>query len=108
MALKPFRCIVMRLKLIVAAGLLMLHGPVVMAVDLDKLPKLGDMTGKPLLDNVNKSLADQQIKDGQFEFKTGKAEFAADTKDCQISARTPRAGLRRRYSGSSSGRSILR
>jgi outer membrane protein OmpA-like peptidoglycan-associated protein len=30
-----------------------------------------------LLDNVNKSLADQQIKDGQFEFKTGKAEFAA-------------------------------
>lgn len=35
------------------------------------------MTSKPLLENVNKSLANEQIKDGQFEFKTGKAEFAA-------------------------------
>ena len=67
----------MRSALVIAAGLLVLNGPVVMAVDLDKLPKLGDLTNKPLLENVNKSLADQQIKDGQFEFKTGKAEFAA-------------------------------
>lgn len=59
-----------------AAGLLVLIGSMVMAVDLDKLPKIGEMTKKPLLENVNKSLADQQIKDGQFEFKTGKAEFA--------------------------------
>ena len=66
----------MRSTLLVVASLLMLHGSVVMALDLDKLPKLGDMANKPLLDNVNKSLADQQIKDGQFEFKTGKAEFA--------------------------------
>lgn len=67
----------MRAMLLIAASLLALNGSMVMAVDLDKLPKLGDMTKKPLLENVNKSLADQQIKDGQFEFKTGKAEFAA-------------------------------
>ncbi len=67
----------MRSMLIMTASLLMLYSSVATAVDLDKLPKLGDMTRKPLLDNVNKSLADQQIKDGQFEFKTGKAEFAA-------------------------------
>ena len=67
----------MRSTLILATSLLMLNYSPVMAVDLDKLPKLGDMANKPLLDNVNKSLADQQIKDGQFEFKTGKAEFAA-------------------------------
>jgi outer membrane protein OmpA-like peptidoglycan-associated protein len=30
-----------------------------------------------LLENVNRSLADQQIKDGLFESKTGKAGFAA-------------------------------
>jgi outer membrane protein OmpA-like peptidoglycan-associated protein len=64
------------MHLIVACLLIVTDSPV-MAVDLDKLPKLGDMTKKPLLGNVNKSLADQQIKDGQFEFKTGKAEFAA-------------------------------
>jgi outer membrane protein OmpA-like peptidoglycan-associated protein len=67
----------MRSTLVITASLLALNGPVVMAVDLDKLPKLGDLTNKPLLENVNKSLANQQIKDGQFEFKTGKAEFAA-------------------------------
>jgi hypothetical protein len=67
----------MRSMLAIAACLLILNGSMVMAVDLDKLPNLGDMANKPLLDNVNKSLADQQIKDGQFEFKTGKAEFAA-------------------------------
>ncbi len=67
----------MRSMLAIAASLLVLNGSMVMAVDLDKLPKIGDMANKPLLDNVNKSLADQQIRDGQFEFKTGKAEFAA-------------------------------
>jgi len=66
----------MRLTMIIAAGLLMLGSPPVMALDMDKLPKVGDITHKSLLDNVNKSLADQQVKDGQFEFKTGKAEFA--------------------------------
>ena len=67
----------MRSILFIAASLLGLNGSMVMAVDLDKLPTFSDMTKKPLLDNVNKSMADQQIKDGQFEFKTGKAEFAA-------------------------------
>ena len=67
----------MRSMLFIITSLLMLTDSAVMAVDLDKLPKLGDMTKKPLLGNVNKALADQQIKDGQFEFKTGKAEFAA-------------------------------
>ena len=67
----------MRSTLMFAASLLMLNGSLVMAVDLDKLPKFGDMKNMSLLENVNKSLADQQIKDGQFEFKTGKAEFAA-------------------------------
>jgi outer membrane protein OmpA-like peptidoglycan-associated protein len=65
----------MRLTMIISAGLL-LNSCLVMALDMDKLPKLGDITNKPLLDNVNQSLAEQQIKDGQFEFKTGKAEFA--------------------------------
>ena len=35
------------------------------------------MTKGSMLDKINKSLADQQNKDGQFEFKTGKA---VDTK----------------------------
>jgi OmpA-OmpF porin, OOP family len=47
------------------------------AVDLNKLPSLDDVKNKSLLDNVNKRLREQQIKDGQFEFKTGKAEFTA-------------------------------
>ena len=63
----------MRSILFFAASLLMLNSSVVIAVDLDKLPKLGDIKNMSLLENVNKSLADQQIKDGQFEFKTGKA-----------------------------------
>jgi outer membrane protein OmpA-like peptidoglycan-associated protein len=46
------------------------------AVDLKKLTDIKAMADKPLLENVNKSLAEQQVKDGQFEFKTGKAEFA--------------------------------
>jgi outer membrane protein OmpA-like peptidoglycan-associated protein len=66
----------MRLKIIISTGVLMLNISLAMALDLEKLPKLGNMTGKSLLDKVNQSLAEQQIKDGQFEFKTGKAEFA--------------------------------
>jgi outer membrane protein OmpA-like peptidoglycan-associated protein len=46
------------------------------AVDLPKIPKLGDVKNKSLLDTVNQSLARQQVKDGQFQFKTGTAEFA--------------------------------
>jgi outer membrane protein OmpA-like peptidoglycan-associated protein len=45
------------------------------AVDLPKMPDVGLGKGS-LLERVNKSLSDQQNKDGQFEFKTGKAEFA--------------------------------
>jgi outer membrane protein OmpA-like peptidoglycan-associated protein len=67
----------MRSILVVAAGLLLIQWAPAMAVDLPKLDKLNEMKDKSLLDNVNKSLARQQIKDGQFEFKTGKAEFAA-------------------------------
>ena len=47
------------------------------AVDLPKIPDVGGLGKGSLLDKVNKSLADQQNRDGQFEFKTGKAEFAA-------------------------------
>ena len=68
----------MRCALVFYALLLALAGSSsAMAVDLDKLPKLNDVKNKSLLDNVNKRLRDQQVKDGQFEFKTGKAEFAA-------------------------------
>ena len=66
----------MRLAMIISAGLLMLSSSMAMALDMEKLPKLGQMANKSLLDNVNQSLAKQQINDGQFEFKTGKAEFA--------------------------------
>ena len=65
----------MRLTIIVSAGLL-LTCSLVSAVEMPELPKLGDLNKGSLLDNVNKSLGDQQVNDGQFEFKTGKAEFA--------------------------------
>jgi outer membrane protein OmpA-like peptidoglycan-associated protein len=55
---------------------LILNASVALALDLDKVKQLNEMKDKPLLENVNKSLAEQQVKDGQFEFKTGKAEFA--------------------------------
>ena len=42
------------------------------ALEIPKVPDIGDMTKGSLLGKVNKSLADQQNKDGQFEFKTGK------------------------------------
>lgn len=62
----------MRSMLLLVAGLLLSSGTPLIARDLPKLPGIG---GKSLLDTVNKNLADQQIKDGQFEFKSGKAEF---------------------------------
>lgn len=67
----------MRSLIVFAATMLFLNVPQAMAVDLEKLQKLGGTGNASLLDNVNESLARQQIKDGQFEFKTGKAEFAA-------------------------------
>ena len=66
----------MRLTTIVSATLLTLALSPVSAVEMPKIPGLGGIGKGSLLDNVNKSLADQQVKDGQFEFKTGKAEFA--------------------------------
>ncbi len=66
----------MRLTTIVSATLLTLTLSPVSAVEMPKIPELGRMGKGSLLDNVNKSLADQQVKDGQFEFRTGKAEFA--------------------------------
>lgn len=64
----PLACLGARLILTMVAG-------PALSVDLDKLPKLDQISQGSLLNKVNKSLADQQVKDGQFEFKTGKAEF---------------------------------
>ena len=64
----------MRYSVAFAAALLLACAPA-RAVDLPKMPDIGIGKGS-LLDRVNKSLSDQQVKDGQFEFKTGKAEFA--------------------------------
>lgn len=60
-----------------AAGLLMLACTPLWAVDLPKVSDIEGLTKGSMLDKINKSLADQQIKDGQFVFKTGKAEFAS-------------------------------
>lgn len=60
-----------------ATGLLMLTCSHVWALDLPKVSDIEGLTKGSLLDKLNKSLADQQIKDGQFEFKTGKAAFAS-------------------------------
>lgn len=58
------------------AGALLLNASLAMALDLGGLKSaVGVGNGSPL-ETVNKSLADQQIRDGQFEFKVGKAEFA--------------------------------
>jgi outer membrane protein OmpA-like peptidoglycan-associated protein len=58
------------------AAALLLNGSLAMALDLGSLKSaVGVGNGSPL-ETVNKSLADQQVKDGQFEFKVGKAEFA--------------------------------
>ncbi len=55
-------------------GALLLNGSMAMALDLGGLKSLGG--GGSVMEQVNKSLAEQQTKDGQFEFKVGKAEFA--------------------------------
>jgi outer membrane protein OmpA-like peptidoglycan-associated protein len=47
------------------------------ALEMPKVPDISGITKGSVLDKVNKSLSDQQVKDGQFEFKTGKAEFAS-------------------------------
>jgi len=67
----------MRSTTLVAASLLMLACFQAWAIDMPKVPDVGGMTKGSMLDKINKSLADQQKKDGQFEFKTGKAEFAS-------------------------------
>lgn len=64
----------MRIAIALAATMLVMNAS--RALDLDDLKSLNKLADKPLLENANKALADQQIKDGQFEFKTGKAEFA--------------------------------
>ena len=67
----------MRYQFAFMAVPLMLAFTVSPALDLPKAPDISAMSKGSVLDKVNKSLADQQIKDGQFEFKTGKAEFAS-------------------------------
>ena len=67
----------MRTIPIFAAGLLIVACSSVWALEMPKVPDLQGLTKGSLLDKINKSLADQQVKDGQFEFKTGKAEFAS-------------------------------
>jgi outer membrane protein OmpA-like peptidoglycan-associated protein len=67
----------MRSIQLIATGLLMLTCSHVWALDLPKVSDIEGLTKGSLLDKLNKSLADQQIKDGQFEFKTGKAAFAS-------------------------------
>ncbi len=64
-------------SIVLAVGFFMLSCPAAWAVDLPKIPDIGGLGKGSVLDKVNKSLADQQTRDGQFEFKTGKAEFAA-------------------------------
>jgi len=67
----------MRSILIVAASLSMLACFQARALDLPKISDVESLTKGSVLDKINKSLADQQVKDGQFEFKTGKAQFAS-------------------------------
>ena len=67
----------MRTIPIFAAGLLIVACSSVWALEMPKVSDLQGLTKGSLLDKINKSLADQQVKDGQFEFKTGKAEFAS-------------------------------
>lgn len=67
----------MRMIPIFAAGLLMLACSPLWAIDMPKVSDIESLGKGSVLDKINKSLADQQIKDGQFEFKTGKAQFAS-------------------------------
>jgi outer membrane protein OmpA-like peptidoglycan-associated protein len=66
----------MRSILLIATSLLMACSQA-WALDLPKVPEISGLTKGSVLDKINKSLSDQQVKDGQFEFKTGKAQFAA-------------------------------
>lgn len=65
----------MRSIMLLAASLLLIDAAPVMAADLPEMPKLPGAGASPLA-VVNKSLARQQVKDGQFEFKTGRSDFA--------------------------------
>lgn len=67
----------MRTIPIFAAGLLIVACSTVWALEMPKVSDLQGLTKGSLLDKINKSMADQQVRDGQFEFKTGKAEFAS-------------------------------
>ena len=67
----------MRYQMAFFAVPLMLASAASAALDVPKIPDMSALSKGSVLDKVNKSLADQQIKDGQFEFKTGKAEFAS-------------------------------
>jgi len=67
----------MRYQIALLAVGLMLWCTASRAVDMPKVPDISAMSKGSVLDKVNKSLADQQRKDGQFQFKTGKAEFAS-------------------------------
>lgn len=58
---------------VLLAGVLLFSGS---AFGLDLGKELNAAKNKSLLENVNQQLAQQQNKDGQFEFKSGKAEFA--------------------------------
>jgi outer membrane protein OmpA-like peptidoglycan-associated protein len=58
------------------AGVLLLNGSLAMALDLGNMKSIVEAGNRSPVENVNKSLADQQVRDGQFEFKVGKAEFA--------------------------------
>jgi outer membrane protein OmpA-like peptidoglycan-associated protein len=58
------------------AGVLLLNGSLAMALDLGSMKSVVLGGNGSVLGSVNKSLADQQVRDGQFEFKVGKAEFA--------------------------------
>lgn len=58
------------------AGVLLLNGAAAMALDLGGMKSMVTSGSRSPLETVNRSLTDQQVKDGQFEFQVGKAEFA--------------------------------
>lgn len=57
------------------AAALMLGTSAAVALDLGGMTS-SMASGRSPIEAVNKSLADQQVSDGQFEFQVGKAEFA--------------------------------
>ena len=57
------------------AAALMLGTSAAVAIDLGGMTS-AVASGRSPIESVNKSLADQQVNDGQFEFQVGKAEFA--------------------------------